>query len=88
VKTNDAVAEPLKIPGIRYLEIKLTGKAFEKHLLSQLSWPSYLKLIFLYIFGFRMKAISIMGREVMQPRGLVGLASDTLDHSGVEIKEV
>lgn len=29
-----------------------------------------------------------MGREVMQPRGLVGLAGDTLDHSGTEIKEV
>lgn len=88
VRSNDAVAEPLKIDGVRNLEIKLTGKAFEKHLTSQLSWTSYLKLAFLYIAGYRTEAISIIGRQVMQPRGLVGLATDTLDCSRVEIKEV
>lgn len=41
-KSNAAAAEPLRIPGIRYREIKLTGKNFERHLLGQLSWPSYL----------------------------------------------
>lgn len=88
VRSNDAVAEPLKIDGVRNLEIRLTGKAFEKHLTSQLSWSSYLKLASLYIVGYRTDAISIIGREVMQPRGLIGLAADTLDCSGVEIKEV
>jgi hypothetical protein len=88
VRSNDAVAEPLKIDGVRNLEIRLTGRAFEKHLTSQLSWSSYLKLAFLYIVGYRTEAISIIGREVMQPRGLVGLAVDTLDCSGAEIKEV
>ncbi|RKU45984.1 hypothetical protein DL546_007127 [Coniochaeta pulveracea] len=87
VRSNDAVAEPLKIDGVRNLEIRLTGKAFEKHLTSQLSWSSYLKLASLYIVGYRTDAISIIGREVMQPRGLIGLAADTLDCSGVEIKE-
>lgn len=32
-----------------------------------------------------MKAISILGREVMRPQGLVGLGNATLDHSGPEI---
>ncbi len=41
-KSNAAVAEPLQIPGIRYREIKLTGKSFERHLLRQLSWLSFL----------------------------------------------
>jgi protein-tyrosine phosphatase len=46
------------------------------------------KLIFLYILGFRMRAIAILGREVMLPRGLVGLGTDTLDHCGPEINDV
>jgi protein tyrosine/serine phosphatase len=35
--------------------------------------------------GYRMQAISILGREVMQPRGLIGLGFDSLDHCGPEI---
>lgn len=45
-------------------------------------------MICLFVSGFRMKAISIIGREVMRPRGLVGLATDTLDHCQEEIREV
>jgi protein-tyrosine phosphatase len=41
-KSNAATAEPLQIPGIGYREINLTGKNFERHLLKELSWPSYL----------------------------------------------
>jgi hypothetical protein len=40
------------------------------------------------LFGYRMQAISILGREVMQPRGLVGLGFDSIDHCGPEIAEV
>lgn len=40
------------------------------------------------IFGYRMQAISILGREVMQPRGLVGLGFDSIDHCGPEIANV
>lgn len=32
-----------------------------------------------------MPAIAILGREVMQPRGLLGLGCDTLDASGPEV---
>lgn len=35
-----------------------------------------------------MQAIAILGREVMLPRGLVGLGLDTLDHCAPEINEV
>lgn len=87
VQSNEALAEPVKIPGLSYLEIRITGRAFERHLLSQLSWLSFLKLIFLFILGFRMKAIAILGREVMLPRGLTGIAIDTLDHSKVEVAQ-
>src|ERR1700694_5331129 len=40
------------------------------------------------LLGYRMKAISILGREVMQPRGLIGLARDSIDFCGPEISQV
>ncbi|KAI0123112.1 tyrosine/serine protein phosphatase [Xylariales sp. AK1849] len=86
-QSNAALSEPVQIPGLRYLEIKVTGKSFEKHLTSQLSWSSYTKLVWLYVRGYRMEAIRIMSKEVMLPRGLVGMGYDTLDHSGGEIAE-
>ena len=49
---------------------------------------SYRKLIILMIFGYRMEAISILGREVMKPRGLAGLGYDCIDYSGNEIAQV
>ncbi|KAK3378040.1 tyrosine/serine protein phosphatase [Podospora didyma] len=85
--SSSALSEPVQIPGLRYLEIKLTGRRFERFLLSQLSWWSFIKFLFLFAFGFRMQAISILGREVLLPRGLTGLGIDTLDHSGPEIAE-
>ena len=39
-------------------------------------------------FGYRMEAVSIIGSEVMQPRGLTGLAFDTLAHSAKEVGEI
>lgn len=40
------------------------------------------------ITGCRTEAISILGREVMQPRGLIGLGKDSIDHSRDEIREM
>lgn len=39
---NPALTEPIKIPGLQYLDIRVTGKNFEHYLLSQLGWISYL----------------------------------------------
>ncbi|EHA51574.1 hypothetical protein MGG_07475 [Pyricularia oryzae 70-15] len=87
LRSNDALAEPLKIPGLQYREVRITGRAFERHLLRQLTWLSWFKVIFLFILGFRIEAVAILGREVMNPRGLSGLAVDTLDNSGAEVAE-
>lgn len=46
------------------------------------------KLVTLMALGYRMEAISILGKNVMQPRGLVGLGYDSLDNCGPEIAEV
>ena len=46
------------------------------------------KLIALMGLGYRLEAISILGTQVMEPRGLTGLAFDTLAMSTAEIKAV
>jgi protein-tyrosine phosphatase len=38
-------------------------------------------------FGYRNEAISILGRELMQERGLTGLGIDTIDVSREEIRQ-
>jgi len=86
--SNEAIAAPLKISGIKYAEINLNGKGFERALLWKLSWSSMAKLVGLMTMGYRNEGISILGSQVMQPRGLIGLGLDTLQYSGKEIKEV
>ncbi|KAF2767405.1 protein-tyrosine phosphatase [Teratosphaeria nubilosa] len=68
--------------------INLNGAAYSSALLKHLSWPQTLKLYALYALGFKNAAIAILGRNVMTPRGLTGLAIDTLAHSTSEIKAV
>lgn len=38
--------------------------------------------------GYRTEGIAVLGKEIMQPRGLIGLGADTLDHCGPVIKQV
>ncbi|KAG8413227.1 hypothetical protein J3458_012815 [Metarhizium acridum] len=76
-----------RIDGINYEEIRITGRPFERHLLSQLSWWSFFKVIFLFIFGYRIEAVRLIATEVMLQRGLLGLGIDTIDHSGSEIRQ-
>jgi len=87
VQSNQALAEPVQIPGMNYMEVNINGKGFERSLLWQLSAWSFTKLVALMAVGRRMEAISILGREVMQPRGLIGLGYDSMDHCGPEIAE-
>ncbi|KAK8924542.1 hypothetical protein VCV18_004963 [Metarhizium anisopliae] len=63
-----------RIDGINYEEIRITGRPFERHLFSQLSWWSFL-----------IEAVRLIATEVMLQRGLLGLGIDTIDHSGSEI---
>ncbi|KAM0335731.1 hypothetical protein ACHAQA_000781 [Verticillium albo-atrum] len=79
-QTNDAAAKPVKIPGLRYTNISLAGKGLERHLAWQLSWWNLFQLIFYHVLGYRIQAMAIMGREVLQVRGLVGLGLDTMDY--------
>ena len=40
------------------------------------------------VTGYRTEAIGILGREVMQPRGLVGLGIDSIDACGSELRQI
>ncbi|OBT70324.1 hypothetical protein VE03_00193 [Pseudogymnoascus sp. 23342-1-I1] len=85
VKSNHALAQPMEISGLQYLNININGKGFERTLLWRLSFWNILKVLILMLFGYRMEAISILGREVMNPRGLTGLGYDTIDYCGAEL---
>jgi len=87
-KSNDATAEPLKIPGVKYHEINFNGKGYQNALVSQLTWHQWFKLVGLMAVGKRMEAIAVLGTNVMQERGLVGLALDSVDACGEEVKQV
>jgi protein-tyrosine phosphatase len=87
-QTNEYISSSLHIPGINHVEINLNGGAFERALLWQLKYTSLAHLLFLMACGYREDAISILGREVMLPRGLIGLGIDTLDYSTSEIRDI
>ncbi|KGO39081.1 Tyrosine/serine-protein phosphatase IphP-type [Penicillium expansum] len=78
----------LQIPGSKRALISLTGKGFERALISKLDWLTYLKTIGLVTTGYRSDAVRLVCGSVMQPRGLTGLAQDTLDSSMGEIRSV
>lgn len=42
LRSNEALAEPVKIAGLEYREVRVTGPGFERHMLRQLSWGSFL----------------------------------------------
>lgn len=86
--SDDQLADPIKIPGIQYAEINLNGKGFERHLVWQLSYGNLALLAGYMLLGYRLQGISIIGKNVLQKRGLVGLGQDTLQHSKPEIKQV
>ena len=87
-KSDEKATNVIKIPGIRYHEINLNGGAFARALLWKLRWSSLAKLVSLMVLGYRTEATAIIGREVMAPRGLIGLGKDTLDHGFTELYQI
>lgn len=86
-QTNDEVAEPLKIPGLKYFEINFNGSSFSRMLISKLSWLEFLRLAELMLFGYRKDAIKILSPH-MEEMGLIGLAKTSLDVCQKEVKQV
>ncbi|KAL8843618.1 MAG: hypothetical protein Q9170_000122 [Blastenia crenularia] len=86
-QSKNSVA-PMKVPDIQYCEINLNGTSYERTLLKRLRYTSLAKLIAFMAAGRRTEAIAILGKEVIQPRGLVGQATDSIDSSGGELKQI
>lgn len=80
--------EAAKISGVRYAEVNLNGKGFERHIAWQLSYSNLARLATNMLLGYRLEGISIISKNVLLPRGLLGLGQDTLQHSGPEVKTV
>ena len=87
-KDATRVLQLTEIPGIKYERINLNGGSFAKALLWKLSWLNLSKFFALLIGGYRVEAIGVLGKEVMGPRGLIGLAKDSLDFSRGEILQI
>lgn len=86
--SNSQAAEPIKIPGLTYQDINFNGSSYSFALIRQLRYWSTAKLIGLMAAGYRTEAISILGKEVMSERGLIGLAIDSLAHCTAEVQAV
>lgn len=80
--------QPLRIEGIAYEDINLNGDSYTNALLKQLTWLQTAQLYALYAVGYRKEAIAILAANVMTPRGLAGLAIDTLTYSKGAIASV
>lgn len=80
--------EAARIPGVHYAEVNLNGKGFERHIAWQLSYTNLARLATYMLLGYRLEGISIISKNVLLPRGLLGLGQDTLQHSGPEVKAV
>ncbi|KAE8376823.1 protein-tyrosine phosphatase-like protein [Aspergillus bertholletiae] len=94
-ETGAAAASPngttdhlFQLPQVHRQLISLTGKAFERSLLWRLNWWNFFKVLALVASGYRNDAVTIVGEQVMSPRGLIGLGLDTLDSSTAEMKEI
>ena len=46
------------------------------------------KFVGLIVTGYRHEAISLLGRDVVQPRGVIGLGKDTIDTCGSEFSSI
>jgi protein-tyrosine phosphatase len=79
---------PLQLKGINNVSINFNGSSFQRLLVRRLSWISFFHMVILLLLGHRLSAIGILGRKVMQPKGLGGLAQDSIEVCGSEIKAV
>ncbi|OAA66255.1 Protein-tyrosine/Dual-specificity phosphatase [Cordyceps fumosorosea ARSEF 2679] len=82
---DPSIPATARIPGIQYHEIKVTGRRFERHVASLLTWWQFFQFLFLYACGYRDQAVRVVAEHVLVPRGLLGIGRDKLDHSGEEI---
>ncbi|KAJ7482252.1 protein-tyrosine phosphatase-like protein [Mycena galericulata] len=67
--------------------INFVGRKFELNILKQLRWWQIIWFLTLMLFRYRMAAIRVLGRNVLSPKGLLGLSKDSLRFCQAEIRE-
>jgi protein-tyrosine phosphatase len=85
---DDEANRPLQIPDLKYELVNFNGNAYSRYLISKLTWYQFFQLIYCMATGRRLEGISVLGENVMKPRGLSGLAVDSLDICTGEVKAV
>lgn len=85
---DEKAVNVVEIPNIETHAINLNGGAFSRALLRRLRYLSLAKLLSLMALGYRTEGIAVLGKEVMLPRGLIGLGKDTLDHGHTELHQI
>jgi len=79
---------PAKIPTIVYHPINFNGTSFSLGLMRRMPLLATGKMLTLLALGYRTTAISVLSAHVMAPRGLVGLAHDSLAFCAAEVRAV
>ncbi|KAJ7103104.1 protein-tyrosine phosphatase-like protein [Mycena belliarum] len=69
------------------IRINFIGREFELNVLRQLKWWQMIWFLTLMLLQFRMAALRILGRNVLCPKGLLGLSKDSLRFCQAEIRE-
>ena len=88
-KQQPGTAVPsFEIPGIEYKKINLNGSSYSRALLWKLSWWNLAKFLTLHLSGYQVEALGVLGKEVIEGRGLIGLAKDSLEYSKAEIFQI
>lgn len=86
--TESSTVQAIKLDGFSYHEINLNGGAFARALLWRLSWFNLARVVSYMAMGYRMEAIRVLAEEVMVPRGLIGLGTDSLDYGTTEMRAI
>jgi protein tyrosine/serine phosphatase len=79
---------PLRIANIDYINVDFNGYSYLCYLIMQLNWLDLFCFLLAVIIGRQRKAINIVGTNAMQPRGLAGLAIDSIDVCRSKVKSV
>jgi hypothetical protein len=86
VLINDS--ENCRIADIDYINITFNGCAYSRRLIMQLDWLDFFRFLWAFAIGRQLKAINIIGLNVVQPRGLSRFIIDSIDVCQSKVKSI
>jgi protein-tyrosine phosphatase len=64
LESNNALAEPVQIPGLDYLEINIIGKGFERSMLWAMSWWSLMLVYFSLVGSSQIRVVRCVDKKI------------------------